>query len=153
MIARSSGMISVWCGGLRSKASVCDGCFLDQSSVCRLKRTALSKSSTLTKLHSSECSDMHLRKRVHVKVLSPPRGADRHRQRGFQGKERDSMLLIQDEGADRTSSDAVNDRSFSATLVAGEQSSPSSEAVGHHPVFLFLDQIKREKGVWWMPWQ
>ena len=32
-----------------------------------LKRTALSKSSTLTKLHSSECSDMHLRKRVHVK--------------------------------------------------------------------------------------
>ena len=20
-------------------------------------------------------------------------------------------------------------------------------------VFLFLDQIKREKGVWWMPWQ
>ena len=21
------------------------------------------------------------------------------------------------------------------------------------PVLLFLDQIKREKGVWWMPWQ
>jgi hypothetical protein len=21
------------------------------------------------------------------------------------------------------------------------------------PALLFLDQIKREKGVWWMPWQ
>ena len=41
------------------------------------------------------------------------------------------MLLIQDRGATRTSVVAVQD--FRALL--------------------FLDQIKREKGVWWMPWQ
>lgn len=33
-------------------------------------------------------------------------------------------------------------------------SSSSRKAVGHdEQVLLFLDQIKREKGVWWMPWQ
>ena len=26
-------------------------------------------------------------------------------------------------------------------------------AKGHPAILLFLDQIKREKGVWWMPWQ
>ena len=30
----------------------------------------------------------------------------------------------------------------------------SSEAVTHSKrAMLLLDQIKREKGVWWMPWQ
>ena len=36
---------------------------------------------------------------------------------------------------------------------AGEVRS-SSEAVAHREqASLLLDQIKREKGVWWMPWQ
>ncbi len=42
---------------------------------------------------------------------------------------------------------------FITTFLIDEQSSSSSGAVGHQPVSLFLDQIKREKGVWWMPWQ
>ncbi len=62
-------------------------------------------------------------------VFYPLRGADRHRQRGFQDGRRESMLLVQKKGLVVPASDPL------WTCFAS-------------PVFLFLDQIKREKGVW-----
>ena len=68
----------------------------------------------------------HDRKVMHV--FYSPCGADRHRQHGFQDGRRESMLLVQEKG-----------------LVV-----PASDPwiCFANPVFLFLDQIKREKGVW-----
>ena len=100
------------------------------SVISRSKRTELSKSSTLT----PHC----LRQKISEKVLAgldgllkpvkffiSSRGADDHRQRGIRDEERESMLF------------------GSETEVRDE---PALYREGS--VLLFLDQIKREKGVW-----
>ena len=72
-----------------------------------LKRTELSKSSTLTRMIKGSCI-----------VLHPPRGADDHRQRGFQGEERESMLFGSEERSPLVTSWAVAiDLIASAALV------------------------------------
>ncbi len=97
LIARSNGMISVWCcGPSGSKRAYVMGCFLDLACVCQLKRTELSKSSTLTNVHlRKQMSRTCIPAKECMYVLLPPGGADRHRQSGFQGEERESMLLVQ----------------------------------------------------------
>ena len=40
-----------------------------------------------------------------------------------------------------------------SAVAAMRTASLGGKAKGLSPVLLFPDQIKREKGVWWMPWQ
>jgi len=63
LIAVSKRMISVWCwsllwqhGGVKRAYDI--GCFLDLSYVCLLKRTELSKSSTLTRTIRTDRSNV-----------------------------------------------------------------------------------------------
>ena len=75
-------------------------------------------------------------------VLPSPRGADDHRQRGLSGG-RAGKYAFGSEARHRSNQPGV----------VIDQPSSSRKAVGHKTVYLLLDQIKREKGVWWMPWQ
>ena len=40
-----------------------------------------------------------------------------------------------------------------ALFPQGYSAALQPHVIGFGPVLLLLDQIKREKGVWWMPWQ
>ena len=69
-----------------------------------------------------------------VKYTNQSRSSDRTRRATNQGAVRDSMLSIRAAGATRGPADA-------------------RRGCTRERACLSLDRIKREKGVWWMPWQ
>tara|TARA_R110002020_G_scaffold75709_1_gene192417 strand:- start:172 stop:396 length:225 start_codon:yes stop_codon:yes gene_type:complete len=47
----------------------------------------------------------------------------------------------------------VNQRGGRESMTFDLKPRGTQKARGQEKACLFLDQIKREKGVWWMPWQ